>query len=185
MPYDRTRHHRRSIRLQGYDYGLEGAYFVTLVCKDRVPLFVDPGLRGVADEAWLWLATQYSHVSLDEYIIMPNHLHGIVVLRDAAEGGSRTAPTTPAFPRKALGRLVGAFKTVSTKRINQAMGTPGAVVWQRNYWERVIRNEEEMNRIRQYIVDNPARWGEDPENPWSRMPASAATRVGAVREPPQ
>ena len=107
-------------------------------------------------------------------VIMPNHLHGIIVISDMCRGASRSAPTGVA-KRKPLGRLVGAFKTVSTKRINEIRGTLGVPVWQRNYYERVIRNGEELNRVRQYIIDNPAHWEEDRENP---------NNVGAVREPP-
>ena len=79
-------------------------------------------------------------------------------------GGSRTAPT--AFPsRKPIGRLIGAFKTVSTKRVNESRKTPGAQLWQRNYYEHVIRNDDELNSIRQYIMENPIRWDTDRENP--------------------
>jgi putative transposase len=162
------------MRLQGYDYGLGGAYFMTIVCKDRALLFENDTLRDLVDGAWRWLGQQYPHAELDEYVIMPNHLHGIIVLRDAVVGGSRTAPTTPALPRKVLGSLVGAFKTVSTKRINQFLNTPGVQRWQRNYWERIIRDEDEMNRIRQYIIENPARWEEDQENPAARLAISKA-----------
>jgi REP element-mobilizing transposase RayT len=126
------------------------------------------------EETWLWLADQYEFVHLDEYVIMPNHLHGIIVIGDTCRGASRSAPTRVA-KRKPLGRLVGAFKTVSTKRINEIRGTLGVPVWQRNYYERVIRNGEELNRVRQYIIDNPAHWEQDRENP---------NNVGAVREPP-
>jgi putative transposase len=175
MKYDPMRHHRRSIRLPTYDYAQAGAYFVTIVCRDRLLLLEDPRLREVVEETWLWLADQYEFVQLDEYVIMPNHLHGIIVIDDArSRGASRSAPTGVAR-RKPLGRLVGAFKTVSTKRINEIRGTLGVPVWQRNYYERVIRNDEELNRVRQYIIDNPAHWEEDSENP---------NNVGAVREPP-
>jgi REP element-mobilizing transposase RayT len=174
MNYDPTRHHRRSIRLPAYDYAQAGAYFVTTVCRDRVLLLEDPRFQEVAEETWLWLADQYKFVHLDEYVIMPNHLHGIIVIRDTCRGGSRAAPTQTPRP-KPLGQLVGAFKTVSTKRINEIRGMLGVPVWQRNYYERVIRNDEELSRIRQYIVDNPAHWEEDRENP---------NPVGAIREPP-
>jgi REP element-mobilizing transposase RayT len=79
-------------------------------------------------------------------------------------GGSRTAPTKN---HKPIGRLIGAFKTVSTKRLNTMRNTPGVPIWQRNYYEHIIRNEESLHRIRRYIVGNPARWEEDPENPQS------------------
>jgi len=110
------------------------------------------------DDSWKWLAEQYDHVELDEWIIMPNHLHGIIVITDGCRGGSRTAPTGV---RKPIGRLVGAFKTVSTKRINEMRQTPGAKLWQRNYWEHIVRDERELNRIREYIRNNPVRWGLD------------------------
>jgi len=165
MNYDPTRHHRRSIRLPSYDYSQSGAYFVTIVCRDRVLLLNDPGLRAVAEEAWLWLADQYVFVHLDAFVVMPNHLHGIIVINDTRRGGSRTAPTTNGLRPKTLGRLVGAFKTVSTKRINEIRGTHGLPVWQRNYYEHVIRNEGERDRIRQYIAGNPTCWDQDRENP--------------------
>ena len=98
-------------------------------------------------------------------MIMPNHLHGIVVITDGSRrGGSRTAPTT-ATKHKPIGRLIGAFKTVSTKGINLLRGTPGNKIWQRNYYEHIIRNEESMRRIQRYIFDNPQRWALDHENP--------------------
>jgi hypothetical protein len=136
---------------------------------------------------------------LDEWVLMPNHFHGIIVIHDVCDvvsgwdglccrggsrgGGSRTAPTTPvamadAIPvkQKPLGRLVGAFKTVSTKHINQIRGTPGLPVWQRNYYEHVIRNDASLNRIRRYILENPSRWGEDHENPAGR-PGGSLIRI--------
>ena len=94
---------------------------------------------------------------------MPNHLHGILILSDEQEsrrGGSRTAPTT-----KSLGRLVGAFKTVSTKRINLLRRSPGEPFWQRSFYEHVVRDEDDLRRVREYIVANPSRWAEDEENP--------------------
>jgi len=175
MRYDPGKHHRRSIRLKGYDYTRAGAYFITVVTRDRVCLFgevVDGEMRlnpfgEIVAESWRWLATQYDYVELDAWVVMPNHLHGIIVITDG-RGGLQTAPTAmqtaPAMKRKPIGRLIGAFKTVSTKRINEHRGTPNAPVWQRNYYERIIRGEESLNRIRQYIADNPLRWHLDREN---------------------
>ena len=113
-------------------------------------------------ESWEWLATRYDYVELDQWTIMPNHMHGIIVITGVVKGGSRTAPTEK---RKPIGRLVGAFKTVSTKRINHLRNTPGVKIWQRNYYEHIIRNDDELNRIREYIVNNPAQWEMDRENP--------------------
>ncbi len=157
---DPNLHHRRSIRLPGHDYARSGAYYVTIVTRERVLLFGDVigGEMRLNDtgqlilDAWEWLAMQYPYVELDSYIIMPNHLHGIIVI---------IAPTS----RKPLGRLVGAFKTVTTKQVNLAQGTPGQPLWQRNYYEHVIRDDEELARIREYIVNNPMQWEMDAENP--------------------
>jgi putative transposase len=186
MAYDRNTHHRRSIRLAGYDYASSGAYFVTICVQGGECLLgkvVDGEMQlnewgQIAAEAWEWLDEQYSYVSLDVWVIMPNHMHGIIVIRDAdaqgdvgrnnvaGRGGSRTAPTDGVpTKRKPLGRLVGAFKTVSTKRINQLRDMPGVPFWQRNYWEHIIRDEEALNRIREYIQNNPARWAEDQLHP--------------------
>ena len=160
-----TEPRRRSIRLKGYDYSEAGAYFVTVVARDRFCLFseiVEGRVRLTSQgrlvaNAWKWLEAQYSYVGLDEYVIMPNHLHGIIMI--AADENS--APTR----RKPLGRLVGAFKTVSTKQVNLSRGTPGSHLWQRNYYERVIRDEDELHSVREYIVNNPLQWDLDAENP--------------------
>ena len=167
--YNPDIHRRRSIRLKGYDYTQSGAYFVTVVTQNRITLFgeITDGkmlLNGTGQsvaDAWEWLADQYPYVTLDEYVVMPNHLHGIIVVSNDDQGGSRTAPTR----RKSLGRLVAAFKTVSTKQFNLAHGTPGQMLWQRNFYEHVIRNDEEMERVREYIAFNPMHWETDVENP--------------------
>ena len=164
MPYNPDKHHRRSIRLPGYDYRGDGMYFVTLCTHDRGQLFGNvtagtPHLNQygqIVADAWLWLAQQYPYVIIDAWVVMPNHFHGILVIGDDDRGGSRSAPT-----RKPLGRLIGAFKTVSTKQINHLRDTSGTVVWQRNYYEHIIRNEDRLHEIRHYIETNPARWTED------------------------
>ena len=154
-------HDRRSIRLTDYDYSKEGGYFVT-VCTQNRQLWLDIGqIRDIARRQWMWLAERHAYVKLDAFVIMPNHIHGILVLCDDGEGGSRTAPTK----RKSLGRLVGAFKTTSAKAIHHA--GYHAFAWQRNYYERVIRDEKELVRIREYIAGNPLQWASDRENPES------------------
>ena len=115
----------------------------------------------VVSDSWGWLAENYPFVKLDEMVVMPNHLHGIIVIVDGCRGGSRTAPTAAlarGIPRKPVGRLIGAFKTVSTKKINQIRGAPGTAIWQRNYYEHVVRGEDSLRAIRQYITNNPANW---------------------------
>jgi len=172
--YDPDKHHRRSIRLEGYDYSQGGAYFVTLCTHGRQPLFgqvvgetMTLNLVGtVVEQCWRWLGERYSHVELDEWMVMPNHLHGIIAMRDDAGGaGSQTA----FIRRKSLGRLIGAFKTVSTNRSNPIRQGRRSVIWQRNYFERIIRDGDELNRVREYISENPARWETDGENPEARI----------------
>jgi REP element-mobilizing transposase RayT len=187
--YDPAIHRRRSIRLQGYDYSHAGAYFVTLCTQDRECLFgdiVDGEMRlndagRIVANSWEWLAEQYDHVSLDEYVVMPNHAHGIIVITGDCRGGSRTAPTTGI--RKPIGRLIGAFKTVSTKRINELRENGGTKLWQRNYWEHIVRNEPELNRIREYIHNNPARWELDSLNAGKGGSRTAPTEIrGPITE---
>ena len=151
-----------------------GAYFVTLVTHDRASLFgeVDNGgvllthMGKLVAETWLWLPTQYPSVELNEFVVMPNHLHGVIWLTGplSGTGDSRIAPTNFGG-RKPLGRLIGAFKTVSAKRVNTALGTPGRSLWQRDYYDHVIRNERDLDRIREYIHNNPLQWELDEENP--------------------
>ncbi len=155
---------------------------MTIVSQGRACLFgqVVAGSMSLSNsgrlvtDAWQWLETQYPYVTLDEFVVMPNHLHGLIMIADETpgagsdgmrRGGSRTAPTPPAGKRKPLGRLIGAFKTVSTKRVNLAHGLSGIQLWQRNYFEHVVRSEESLDKIRQYIRDNPLRWEFDKENP--------------------
>lgn len=162
MKYDASRHGRRSIRLRGRDYARPGLYFVTLVTKEREELLHERSNRRIVEDAWRRLA-QYPHVQLDTYVVMPNHLHGIVRLVDPDQGGSRAAPT-PSKKHKPLGELIGVFKTVSTRRINRLRFTPGEPVWQRGFYERVLRTDE-LYAVRQYIRDNPKNWPMDTENP--------------------
>ena len=174
MPYDPEIHHRRFIRLRGYDYSQPGSYYVTRCTQGKEHLFgqiVEGGMHrnelgDYVARCWQWLAKQYPYVLLDEWTVMPNHLHGIIVITDS-RGASRSALTTGTAPaptkRKPLGRLVGAFKTVSTDRLNETRGTQGSLLWQRDFYEHIIRNEDELNKIREYIRTNPLRWVSDPE----------------------
>ncbi len=119
-------------------------YFVTVVTRDRSCLFghVADAVVQLSDagrlvrNSWEWLTVQYSYVTLDEYVVMPNHMHGIIAITDLCRSGSQTA--RPSNRRKPLGRLIGAFKTVAAKRVNLARRAPGAPIWQRNYYEHII-----------------------------------------------
>lgn len=175
---DPNTHHRRSIRLRGYDYSLPGAYFITICTQDRACLFgevVDRQMR-LNDAGWMvqavWndLPHHYPGVDTDAFVVMPNHIHGIIAITDAATVGaglprpytlrSATAPS-PAT----LGQVVAYFKYQSTKRFNAAGGTPGVRLWQRNYYEYIICNDKSLNRIRDYIATNTVRWHLDRETP--------------------
>ena len=167
----RPRFGRRSIRLKGYDYSQAGAYFVTVCTHRRACLFGEivgdamrPNACGtIVMQAWDVLPTHYPHVALDAFVVMPNHVHGIVLFADDTLGaGLKPAPT---HKHHALSEIVRAFKTFSARTINERRATPGAPVWQRNYYEHVVRDETALNRIREYIANNPARWADDPDNP--------------------
>ena len=183
MKYDPGKHHRRSVRLPGYNYAQAGAYFVTFVTHQRQCLFgeiVDGemlvGSHGdTVMEEWLRSAEVRREIELDAFVLMPNHVHGIVIIRDVGAHGRAPLPPTSHRPPRSLGSFVAGFKSAITKRINLLRETPGRPVWQRNYYERVIRDDAELNRMRQYIADNPACWEEDVENP---------DRAGAVGDPP-
>jgi REP-associated tyrosine transposase len=163
-------HSRKKIRLPGYDYSSTGAYFVTTGTRGRELLFLDHELKDTAERCWRWLETQYAHVLLDEFVVMPNHFHGVLVIKDAEEGHTESASDQVLVKIKPLGGLIGAFKTVSTQEINRLRGIAGVPVWQRNYYERIVRDDEELTRIRDYILANPLMWADDPENP-DRVPA--------------
>jgi putative transposase len=190
MPYDPDRHHRRSIRLRGYDYAQAGAYFLTIVCQHRECLIDPAPARAMVQAWWDRLAEKFSMVESDAFVIMPNHIHGIIRVADPVEAdlvgaNPRVRPVTgqeegqthgqthgsaPTADRPVLGRMVQWFKTMTTNAYIRGVRQDGwqpfpGRLWQRNYYERVIRNERELNAIRDYIVRNPAHWEEDSEYP--------------------
>lgn len=168
-PYDPQHHHRRSIRLKGYDYAQAGAYFLTLCTKDRACLFGDivDGLMvlnvagRVVDECWKAIPSHFPHVGLDTFVIMPNHIHG--VLRIVGAKHLSPLPSRRLGTANTIGSVIRGFKIGVTKWMRA--NTDIHHVWQRNYYEHVIRDETSVNRIREYIADNPASWADDPENP--------------------
>jgi len=158
VKYDPNQHHRRSIRLPGYDYRQAGWYFVTLVTQGREWLFEDLAMRRVAENLWEQIPRHFPHVSLDEWVVMPNHLHGIAVITSGNDVDRTISTGGPHLVPGSLGAIILNYKSVSTRRLNQMRGLSGRQVWQRNYYERVIRSDEELRAIRQYIVNNPAKW---------------------------
>jgi len=178
------KYHRRSIRLAGYDYSWAGAYFVTICAHDRICQFGDI-MNGemrlndagrIVERCWREIPAHFPHVELDEFVIMPNHIHGILVItntlgtNDNIVGATHASPlqqtNRPCGPKsRSIAAIVGSFKSAVTKRINEMRGAPGEAVWQRNYYEHIIRDDESLNRIREYIMTNTIRWEEDEENP--------------------
>lgn len=151
-----TGNSRRSIRLPAYDYSTPGAYFITLCIDGRRSILKDQGIKDLVEQAWNWLPRRFPQVELDEFVIMSDHVHFVVrLLDDADRRGSRRAAQGAQPRAPTLGNIVGAFKTVAARSINARGGTTGQRVWQRNYYERVIRNEDELRYIREYIRNNP------------------------------
>ena len=163
-----TQRNRRSLRLPAYDYSLPGAYFITVVTHQRLPLFDDPVFQTIVQTVWEEIPAHFPSLTLDAFVVMPNHIHGIVIIKGDDVGAIHELPLRSARVQRRLmllPKVIGYFKMNSAKRINQHRETPGLAVWQRNYHERVIRDDRELDRIRQYIQDNPTHWDLDNENP--------------------
>lgn len=179
---DSDNKHRKSIRLKGYDYSQEGAYFIT-ICTYNRECILGNVVNGkmqlnkygeIVETEWLRTAKMRDNVELDVYIIMPNHLHGILFIVDKCRGTMHRAPTTNHIPKyESFGKpvsgsiptIIRGFKSAVTKQINEIRHIADVPVWQRNYYEHIIRYEEELNKIREYIINNPLKWELDIENP--------------------
>jgi REP element-mobilizing transposase RayT len=159
--------------LQSFDYAQPGAYFLTICAFERNSLF--GRVRGdavelseigrVVNAAWRELPRRFAHVQLDAYVIMPNHLHGILLLRRRE---SRDRARSEAYQKPVRGSLptiVRSFKATASGRIKEAGIQLPHPVWQRNYFERVLRTGKEVMAATRYILENPARWRFDHENP--------------------
>lgn len=216
MTFNSDIHHRRSIRLKGYDYLQAGAYFVTICTQNRECLFggITDGQMALNNAGrmvqmvWDKIPEHYAGIKTDAFVVMPNHIHGIIVLVGA---GPRACPDTKptgvgqsqkgqprgvaptgmeqsrftgqprgVAPTLSLPDVVHRFKTMTTKRYADGVKQDGwasfpGKLWQRNYYERIIRDEDELNRIREYILNNPRQWEFDRENPVvSKMETTAA-----------
>ena len=183
MQFSRDVHHRRSIRLHGFDYSQPGAYFITICTRGREPLFgaVVDGVMVMNDAGmmvekyWCELPNKFSGIYVGEYVVMPNHFHGIVhivgallaappisappisasCIQDAGldRGAASSAPT--------LGTIMRRFKSMSAIAVNRSMNREGQPLWQRNYYEHIIRHEQAYEAIADYIHHNPQRWQDD------------------------
>ena len=180
MKYNPLIHHRRSIRLKGYDYSKAGAYFITICCEDRIHRFgkvsgdemILNQSGTIAYNEWINLAERFPNFELDVFQIMPNHMHGIIVLSDRVTVGAtlevaqeeneikrataRVAPT--------IADIVGAYKSIVSNACLQLFKSHSKTMgklWQRNYYEHIIRDERAYQNISDYIINNPSKWNED------------------------
>jgi len=205
VTHTEPRHRRRSIRLPLHDYSQPGAYFVTICAHGRLCLFgeiradimqLSPAGQ-VVHEAWQAIPSDSAAITTGPFIVMPNHLHGIIEiagipvgtihelpqdelphheLSDVDDTASRTQRRNMLLPK-----IIGRFKMQTAKAINKSRATPGIPVWQRNYYEHVIRDEADYGRIAEYIADNPRRWNEDalhPDNWDTRADSRPSTERG-------
>jgi REP element-mobilizing transposase RayT len=181
VKHDPDKHRRRSIRLKNYDYTHVGAYFVTICTSNRECLFGE--IAGgemrlnewgkVVGEEWTCSSDIRKEIELDEFVVMPNHMHGIVIISDVVGAHGRAPLQKNEIKRfyrrpRSLSSFIAGFKSAVTKHINERRGTLGISVWQRNYYEHIIRSETALNTIRRYIRYNPSMWLHDEDNPASR-----------------
>jgi REP element-mobilizing transposase RayT len=200
---------RRSNRLLSWDYTTAGAYFVTIATFNRERLFEDSSLRRIVERTWVSVIDESASIESGDFVVMPDHVHGLVWIR-ASVGASHSGgcpgsePSSldcrddserddvssdsplraSGAPSGSLGAIVGSFKTVASKRLNRWTRTPGKSIWQRNYYERVVRNDEEFESMRLYILANPFNVGHDHdalENIDSSILAKAAPRIESPR----
>jgi putative transposase len=170
MTYDPEKHHRRSIRLKGYDYSQAGAYFITICVQHRQNRLGEirdgvmiPSPAGVmVAECWYALPQRFPNIELDVFTLMPNHLHGNLLILETGLNAAQNPIV--------LGDIVGAFKSITTNQYIEGVKQKGwprfdKRLWQRDYYEHIIRNERSLNTIRAYIVNNPAHWQADQLHP--------------------
>ena len=181
---------RRSSRLQGYDYAQPGGYFITICTHHSACVFgdaVDGHMqlsncgRIVSDE-WIRTGEIRENVVLDTFVVMPNHFHAIaLIVEEASRTGRHASARAPVGDRgvgatcrspipkgpapRSIAAVIAGFKSATATRINELRGTFGARVWQRGYYEHVIRNEADLQEIREYIANNPLKWELDEDNP--------------------
>jgi DNA-binding Lrp family transcriptional regulator/REP element-mobilizing transposase RayT len=163
---------RKSLRLSHYDYSQNGAYFITLCTHRRECLFgeIQDGVMVPNDygriviEEWYKSEAIRNEIELDEFVLMPNHIHGILLIDRRGDRLVAQGRTTGPI-QKSLSSFIAGFKSSVTKEINALRDSPGTPVWQRNYYEHIIRNEDDLSQTREYIVNNPMQWALDKENP--------------------
>jgi putative transposase len=199
MNYKKDTHfsNRQSIRLKGYDYSQEGLYFITICCQNRLHLFgeIIEGKMQLNDfgkivaEEWLKTPEIRKNISLGNFIIMPNHMHGIISINTKASTEMKKNASKFHSPTQTIGAIIRGYKGATTKRINNLIRlikedshrtgelqfaprlNPSIInlnslsgegsIWQRNYWEHIIRDDPSFDRISEYIANNPKKWKAD------------------------
>jgi len=171
--HNSNKYHRHSLRIKNYNYSLPGAYFITICTyrKENILGYIIDGkielniLGRITVREWLKTFQIRKNIQLDEYMIMPNHFHGIIILSENNKGVLQYAPTNEfRSPSQTIGSIIRGFKSAVTRQIKRLDYPFFYSVWQRNYYEHIIRNENELNLIREYIQNNPLRWQYDREN---------------------
>jgi putative transposase len=163
---------RRSIRLKDYNYSQSGAYFVTIATSEKTFLFGDiqgdrmllNSIGEIACECWKQISFHFNDVITDVFVVMPNHIHSIIFID--YEGSACRAPTeSPILTNRSfLGIIIRSYKSAVTNQVHKVNKMQGITIWQRNYYEHVVRNDNDLNQIRQYILDNPVNWALDSDN---------------------
>jgi len=175
MKYNPEYHHRRSIRLKGYDYSQPGIYFVTLCTYQQQCWFGEihqaqmhlNQIGKIVAQEWLHSPQMRPTLQLDEWIIMPNHLHGIVKIIATQSNLLSHQPQQKKLhrPPNSLPSFIAGFKGSVTRKINQIRDNTAIPIWHRNYYESIVRHEDALNNVRYYIRNNPQKWDQDPDNP--------------------
>lgn len=176
---DEQKRRRRSIRLPCYDYCREGVYFVTICSHQRECILGETkegtlklnDIGHVVKDCWEEIPKHFPNMELDQYVIMPNHIHGLIVIERQLPGRKRSSPDRNNVAPQSLGVVVRSFKAAVSRAVKQRSKGSVSPVWQRNYFEHVVRNDEDFSRIREYIFLNPIQWEEDEDNPrWDHNP---------------
>ena len=184
MKYNPDKHHRKSIRLKNYNYSNIGSYFITVCAYNHECLFGDiedgrmqlNNCGRIIESEWLRSSEIRKEIELDIYQTMPNHLHGIIIITECPNNHVGAIHELPlqnndriARRKMLIPKIIGRFKMNSSKQINVLRKSAGVPVWKRNYYDHIIRNENELNQIREYIINNPLKWEFDEDNPKNRV----------------
>ena len=172
---------RRSIRLKGYGYSQAGAYFITVYTQNHEHLLGEisdaemliNAWGNIIQECWYDLPNHYPGLKLDIFVVMPNHMHGIIIINDTnrvdniESDTEHRVPTYEQFGKSipnSISTIIRSYKSAVTKKINELRKTYNKKIWQPRFYDRIIRNEKELNKIRKYIINNPLKWQYDKEN---------------------